>query len=54
MNNNENMNLYIIKLSFSPKNLSLSEKDIKYLYQGEYNYCVRSLDCMGNPCCIPS
>ena len=54
MNNNDNMNLYIIKLSFLPNNLSPSEKDIRYLYQGEYNYCVRSLDCMGNPCCIPS
>ncbi len=53
MNNNENMNLYLIKISFSPKKLSESEKNIKYLHQGEYNYCVRSLDCMGNPCCKP-
>lgn len=53
MNNNDNMNLFLIKVSFSPKKLSKSEKDIKYLHQGKYNYCVRSLDCMGNPCCIP-
>ena len=53
MNNNQGINLYIIKLTFYPNKISSCNKDIRYLHQGEYIYCTRSVDSFGNPCCIP-
>ena len=51
MNNNHNMQLNTIKISFIPNPNHV--KDFKYNYQGDYIYCVRSTDMFGRPCCIP-
>lgn len=53
MNNNSDMNLYVIKLSFFPEKFAKRKKDINYKHNGVYNYCVRILDDFGNPCCTP-
>lgn len=53
MNYNPGLKLYMIKLTFYPKKISIDKKDISYKHQGEYIYCTRSIDSFGNPCCIP-
>jgi hypothetical protein len=53
--NSNNINLYIIKMTFNKKlviehypHLSYYNDDIK-----KYIYCYRSLDNLGMPCCVP-
>lgn len=54
MNHNENMQLYLIKISFYPNKINDDDKVIYYNYDGEYIYCIRDVDAFGMPCCTPS
>lgn len=53
MNHND-INLYLIKISFYPNKVKYDDKTIMYNYNGDFIYCIRDVDAFGMPCCTPN